>query len=66
MNLAFSDLCDSCLGMDLVEASRPPDPDLIDLIEQAFLEGQIDSETAGFAYACLYLEKGEKYCTTVQ
>ena len=52
--------------MDLVEASRPPDPELVDLIEQAFLEGQIDSETAGLAYAYLYLEKVEKYCTTVQ
>ncbi len=52
--------------MDRVEASRPPDPELGDLIEQAFLEGQIDSETAGLAYACLYLEKGDKHCTTVQ
>jgi hypothetical protein len=36
--------------MDPVEASRPPDPDLVDLIEQAFLEGQIDGETEGLAY----------------
>ncbi len=52
--------------MDLVEASRPPDPELVDLIEQAFLEGQIDSETVGLDYVYLYLAKGEKYCTTVQ
>ena len=52
--------------MDLVEASRPPDPELVDLIERAFLEGQIDSEQADFAYAYLRQYLGNKYCTTVQ
>jgi len=36
----------SCLHCDLseiLEQSRPPDPELVDLIEQAFREGQIDS-----------------------
>ena len=33
------DLC------DFVDACRPPDDDLVDLIEQAFLEGQIDRVT---------------------
>ena len=39
--------------MDLVEASRPPDPELVELIEQAFIDGQIDSDKAGLAYAFL-------------
>ena len=37
----------------IMEASRPPDPDLVDLIEQAFLEGQIDGETLKLAYYSL-------------
>ena len=28
----------------------PPDPELVDLIERAFLDGQIDSEVAELAY----------------
>ncbi len=36
--------------LTLLEASRPPDSELADLIEQAFLEGQIDSKTADLAY----------------
>ena len=31
----------------------PLDPDLVDFIEQAFLEGQIDGQNADLAYACL-------------
>ncbi len=31
----------------------PPDPELVDLIEQAFIQGQIDSEKAELAYLCL-------------
>ncbi len=45
-----------CLKCDLpylLEASRPPDPELVDLIEQAFIEGQIDSQKADLAYLCL-------------
>jgi len=30
---------------ELPELSRPPDPELVDLIEPAFLEGQIDGVT---------------------
>jgi len=30
---------------DLVDACSPPDDDLVDLIEQAFLEGPIDGVT---------------------
>ena len=46
----------SCLNCDLpeiLEVSRPPDPELVDLIEQAYLEGQIDSKRAELAYLCL-------------
>ena len=32
----MTDLC------HVVDACRPPDDDMVDLIEQAFLEGQID------------------------
>ena len=34
----------------LLEQSRPPDDGLVDLIEQAFLEGQIDGKRADLAY----------------
>jgi len=64
--VAYTGRCDASLGMDLVEASRPPDPDLVDLIEQAFLEGQIDGQKADLAYTFLRLELGDKYCTNVQ
>ena len=43
----------SCLHSDLskiLELARPPDPDLVDLIEQAFLLGQIDDRRADLAY----------------
>ncbi len=46
----------SCIHCDLseiLEQTRPPDPELVDLIEQAFLEGQIDSKSAELAYLCL-------------
>ncbi len=46
-------LCLQCDLPDLLEASRPPDPELVDLIEQAFLEGQIDSRKAELAYLWL-------------
>jgi len=38
---------------ELLEQSRPPDSELVDLIEQAFLEGQIDGKTADLAYSWL-------------
>ena len=46
-------LCLHCDIAELLEASRPPDPELVDLIEQAFLEGQIDSRKSELAYLCL-------------
>ena len=48
----------SCLHSDLskiLELARPPDPDLVDLIEQALLLGQIDGQRADFAYLWLGL-----------
>ena len=47
----------SCLQCDLseiLEQTRPPDPELVDLIEQTFVEGQIDSQKADLAYFCLW------------
>ena len=46
----------SCLHCDLSELlqqTRPPDPELVDLIELAFLEGQIDSQKSDLAYLWL-------------
>ena len=43
----------SCLQCDLpelLEETRPPDPEFVDLIDQAFLEGQIDRQRADLAY----------------
>ena len=43
----------SCLECDLpelLEETRPPDPEFVDLIDQAFLEGQIDRQRADLAY----------------
>ena len=43
----------SCLHCDLseiLEQTRPPDPELVDLIEQAYLEGQIDGQAADLVY----------------
>ena len=48
--------CMSCIRCDLseiLEQTRPPDPELVDLIEQAFLEWQIDSKRAELAYLWL-------------
>ena len=38
---------------ELLRASAPPDPELVDMIEQAFLEGIIDGETEDLAYIWL-------------
>ena len=46
----------SCLHCDLpslLQASCPPDPELVDLIERAFLEGQIDGVQGDLAYLWL-------------
>ena len=41
----------------ILEATRPPDPELVDLIERAFFEGQIDSQKAELAYLWLSVKK---------
>ncbi len=59
----------SCLQCDLseiLEQTRPPDPELVDLIEKAFLEGQSDSRKAELAYTYLQLEVGNGYCIDIQ
>ncbi len=38
---------------NLVQESMPPDPELVDLIEHAFLDGQIDALWAELAYLWL-------------
>ncbi len=46
----------SCLQCDLSEIldqTRPPDTELVDLLEQAFIDGQIDSKRAELAYLWL-------------
>ncbi len=45
--------CIHCDLPELLEETRPPDPELVDLIEQAYLEGQIDSKRADLAYLWL-------------
>jgi hypothetical protein len=43
----------SCDLSELLEQSRPPDSELVDLIEQAFLDGLIDGQKADLAYLWL-------------
>ena len=50
----------SCIRCDLsklLEQTRPPDPELVDPIELAFIEGQIDSQKVELAYLFLTSEK---------
>ena len=42
---------------ELLRGSAPPDEELVDLIEQAFLEGQIDGLKADLAYLWLRAKK---------
>jgi hypothetical protein len=42
---------------ELLELSRPPDSEPVDLIERAFLEGQIDGSRADLAYSWLLMQK---------
>lgn len=42
--------CLQCELPEILEATRPPDPEVAGLIEQASIEGQIDSEKAELAY----------------
>ena len=46
-------LCIYCDLSEFLEQTRPPDPELVDLIEQAFLDGQIDSQEGELAYPWL-------------
>ncbi len=46
--------CLQCDLSEILEQTRPPDPELVDLIEQAYLEGDIDGKTQELAY--LWLE----------
>jgi hypothetical protein len=43
---------------ELLERTRPPDSELVDLIEQAYLEGQIDGVRADLAFSWLEAQKG--------
>ncbi len=45
--------CLQCELSEILEQTRPPDPELVDLIEKAFLEGQISGQTADLAYIWL-------------
>ena len=42
--------CIHCELSELLEETRPPDPDFMTPIEWAFLEGQIDGQTADLTY----------------
>jgi hypothetical protein len=45
--------CLHCDPSEILELARPPDPELVDLIEQAFLDGLIDGQKADLAYLWL-------------
>ncbi len=45
--------CIHCDPSEILEQTRPPDPELVDLIEQAFIQGKIDSNAADLAYLWL-------------
>ncbi len=50
----------SCLHCDLserLEQTRPPDPEMVDLIEQAFIDGQINRQKVDLAYLFLMFER---------
>ena len=44
---------------ELLERTRPPDAELVDLIEKAFLEGQINGQKADLAYLWLMVAKSD-------
>ncbi len=54
---AHSMSCIQCELANLLLESMPPDPDLVDLIEQAFIEGQIDGQKADLAYLWLKIHR---------
>ena len=45
--------CLHCELSEILEQTRPPDLELVDLIEQAFFEGQIDGQKSDLAYLWL-------------
>jgi hypothetical protein len=45
--------CLTCALPALLEASQPPDPEVVDLIEWAFLDGQIDGFALDLAHIFL-------------
>ena len=51
--------CLQCELLILLQASKPPDPELVDLIEQAFLDGQIDGLNADLAYLWTQANKSD-------
>ena len=51
--------CIECELPDLLLESIPPDQDMADLIEQAFLEGQIDGKQVDLAYLWLNSKQGQ-------
>jgi hypothetical protein len=56
----------TCDLSELLEQTRPPDSELVDLIERAFLEGQIDGQDADLAYAYLTTAVRSDYCTPIR
>ena len=50
--------CLHCNLSEILEQTRPPDAELVDLIEQAYLEAQIDGLQADLAYLWLQANKG--------
>ncbi len=52
--------CIECNLPGLLEETRPPDPEYVDLIEQAFLDRQIDSQVADLAY--LWIQANRDIC----
>ncbi len=59
-------LCLRCDLSQILEQTRPPDAELVDLMEQAYLEAQIDGLQADLAYFFLCLEMANKRCMNVQ
>jgi len=51
--------CLQCELPKILQETRPPDPDMVDLIEHAFIEGQIDGAT--MTLACCWLESRDKF-----
>jgi len=58
--------CLQCELPNILEETRPPDPDMVDMIERAFNEAQIDGQKADMPYDYLRLEAGNGYRITVQ